>query len=256
MANRLAWALLGMGALGGVACADDEWASRGQVGFSRTSGNTDTTTGNLLLHVAHLSGDWKHLFGVEGLYGSTRGETTAQAWNARFQTNYNFSERLYAYGGLRYDDDKFSGFVYQETLSAGAGYQFIKSDDTKLTGQIGLGVRRLRPEILVKDAVGGIVSATELGTTSDAVLDAGGNFEHALNSSTKVLAAATLESGRNNTKSAGNVALQVKMSTTLALAAGFQVTHNSKPPAGAKPTDTLTTLSLVYEIKNAKLAPE
>jgi len=69
-------------------------------------------------------------------------------------------------------------------------------------------------------------------------------------------AAATLESGKNNTKSAGNVALQVKMSTTLALAAGLQVTHNSKPPVGAKPTDTLTTLNLVYEIKNAKLAPE
>jgi putative salt-induced outer membrane protein len=209
-----------------------------------------------MLHVAHLTGDWKYLFGTEGLYGSTRGETTAQAWNVHAQANHNINDRLYAYGGLRYDDDKFSGFAYQETLSAGAGYQFIKTDDTKLTGQVGIGARRLRPEILVKDAVGGIVSSTGLETTSDAVLDAGATFEHAFNSLTKVLAAATLESGKNNTKTAGSVALQVKMSTTLALSAGIQATRNSKPPAGARPTDTLTTLNLVYEIKNAKLAPE
>ena len=60
MRKQQAWALLVLGALSGVAHADDEWASRGQVGFSRTSGNTDTTTGNLLLHVAHLTGDWKY----------------------------------------------------------------------------------------------------------------------------------------------------------------------------------------------------
>ena len=46
------------------------------------------------------------------------------------------------------------------------------------------------------------------------------------------------------------------MTSVLALAAGVQMTHNSEPPAGAVSTDTLSTLNLVYELKNPKLAPE
>ena len=256
MRKRYSWVLLVSGCVCSAAYADDEWASRGQLGFSRTSGNTDTTTGNFLFHIAHLTGDWKYLFGAEGLYGSTKGETTAQAWDVHGQINYNITERLYWYGGLGYVNDKFSGFAYQETLSTGAGYQFIKTDATKLAGQIGIGARRLRPEILVKDDIGGIVSVTQEDSTTDAVLDAAATFEHAFNDSTKLLAAAGLESGKDNTLSKGSIALQVKMTDKLALSAGIQATRNSKPPAGAKPTDTLTTLNLVYEIKNPKLAPE
>jgi putative salt-induced outer membrane protein len=250
------WVLLGGSWLCSAAYADDLWASRGQLGFAKTGGNTDTTTGNFLVHIAHLNSDWKYLFGAEGLYGSTQGETTAQAWSVHLQANYNITERLYWYGGLGYVDDKFSGFVYQETLATGAGYQFVKTRATKLAGQIGIGARRLRPEILVKDEVGGIVSATEQEGSSDAVLDAAATYEHAFNDSTKLLAAAALESGKENTLSKGSIGLQVKMTDKLGLSAGIQGTHNSKPPAGAKPTDTLTTLNLVYEIKNPKLAPE
>ncbi|MBV8784610.1 MAG: DUF481 domain-containing protein [Gammaproteobacteria bacterium] len=248
--------LLGLMLAGQAAAQDETWASRAQAGFAKTTGNTDTTTGNLLWHVAHVTGPWKFLFGVEGLYGSTKGETTAQALDAHLQANYNLTERLYLYGGLRYDDDRFSGFAYQETLSAGAGYQFVKTDATKLTAQAGVGARRLRPEILVKDDVGGVVSRTELDATTDAVLDAALNLEHAFNDSTKLLAGASLESGKDNTLTKASVALQVKMTSVLALSAGVQMARNSKPPAGAKNTDTLSTLSLVYELKNPKLAPE
>src|SRR6478736_6544291 len=88
---------------------DPTWAMRAQLGFSNTSGNTDNTAGNFLLHVAHVTGDWKVLFGAEGLYGSTQGETTAQAWDAHLQANYNITSHFYWYAGLRYDDDRFSG---------------------------------------------------------------------------------------------------------------------------------------------------
>ncbi len=243
--------------LGAPALAQDEsWASRAQAGFAKTSGNTDTTTANLLWHAAHVTGPWKFLLGVEGLYGATKGETTAQALSAHLQANYNLTERLYLYGGLRYEDDRFSGFAYQETASAGTGYQFMKSDATKLTGQVGIGARRLRPEILVRDAVGGVTSRTELASSTDAVLDAAANLEHAFNDSTKLLAGVSLESGKDNTLTKASLGLQVKMTSVLALSAAVQMARNSKPPAGARSTDTLSTLSLVYELKNPKLAPE
>ncbi|HUL18964.1 MAG TPA: DUF481 domain-containing protein [Steroidobacteraceae bacterium] len=236
---------------------DPTWASRGQLGYSKTSGNSDTTAANFLFHAAHTVGDdWKFLMGAEGLYGSTHGETTAQAWDVHGQANYSLTPRLYCYGGLRYDDDRFSGFAYQAALTSGVGYEFLKTDATKLTGQVGAGVRRLQPEILVKDTTGGIISSMKLDATTDAVFDAGLTFEHAFNPATKLLAAATVEAGQNNTLSTASVSLQVKMTSVLALAAGVQISHNSQPAAGAVSTDTLSTLNLVYEIKNPKLAPE
>ncbi|HZO22615.1 MAG TPA: DUF481 domain-containing protein [Steroidobacteraceae bacterium] len=131
----------------GLARADDgsSWASRGQLGYAKTSGNTDTSTGNALFHIAHEFDPWKLLFGLEGLYGSTKGETTAQAWDTYLQAHYNITDRLYAYGGVRYDDNRFSGFAYQEAVTTGVGYQLIKTDATKLSAQIGVGARRLRP---------------------------------------------------------------------------------------------------------------
>jgi putative salt-induced outer membrane protein len=255
-------------AAAGVAYADDSdnssgdnstidpWAARAQAGYSKTGGTTDTSSANALFHVAHVMGDWKLLFGLDGLYGSTRGETTAQAWDTYFQSNYNFTPRLFWYGALRYDDNKFSGFAYQATAATGMGYQFIKTDATKLTGQLGVGARRLQPEELTLNAVGGIVSSTTLPEMTDAVLDAAVNYEHDFNQYTKVIAQAAVEYGKDNTMTSAGLALQVKMSRTLSLAAGYQVVHNSHPPAGVSTSSSLTTLNLVYEHKNKKLAPE
>jgi putative salt-induced outer membrane protein len=234
-----------------------DWASRGQVGYAKTTGNTDTATANFLIHAAHTIGDkWKFLMGGDGHYGSTQGETTAQAWEVYGQANYNISQRFFWFVSARYQDDRFSGFSYQGTLSTGAGYQIVKTDATQFSVQVGAGARRLRPEILEKDSVGGIISRTPLEPSTDAVLDAAANYEHAFNANTKVLASVAVESGADNTQTKAAIALQVKMTQVLALAAGVQATRNSQPPAGAVSTDTLSTLNLVYELKNPKLAPE
>jgi putative salt-induced outer membrane protein len=237
---------------------DSTWAIRALAGWSKTGGTTDTDSANALFHVAHVMGDWKVLFGFDGLYGSTRGETTAQAWHARLQGNYNFTSKLYWYASYRYDDDRFSGFAYQQTVATGAGYQFISNDTTKLSAQIGVGERWLRPETFMLNPVGAIIpgSVEEFPTETDTVLDASLNFEHSFNSYTRLLAAAAIEDGRLNTMTSLNVSLQVKMTNLLSLAAGYQLVRNSNPPANIPTNSSLTTLNLVYEFKNSKLPPE
>ena len=235
---------------------DPNWSMRALLGYTKTGGNTDNSAGNFLFHVAHLMGDWKLLFGTEGLYGSTRGETTAQAWDAHGQADYNFSSRFFWYVGLSYTDDRFSGFAFQEAVKTGIGYKVVETDATKLTVQAGAGYRRLRPEILVKDDIGGVVDRTELDSTHDAVFDGAVTYEHSFNQYSKLLAGVAIESGQDNTLTTASLALQVKVSNHLALAAGYQMTDNSSPPPGSGRRDTLTTLSLVYDMKNPKLAPE
>jgi putative salt-induced outer membrane protein len=252
------------GALPGVSAADSapigpgdsKWAIRTVLGYTKTGGNTDNSSGNFLFHAAHVMGKWKLLFGAEALYGSTRGETTAQAWLGYLQANYDISSRFYWYIGARYDDDRFSGFAYQAALKTGAGYKIVDTDATKFTVQAGVGRRRLRPQIIVKDAGGGIVSSTEEDEDTDTILDAGLALEHSFNQYTKLLAGVTVQSGQNNTLTNANVALQVKMTDRLALSAGYKLIDNSRPPPGSGRRDTLTTLGLVYEVKNEKLAPD
>jgi putative salt-induced outer membrane protein len=264
MRTRAVLGLIALGALSRVAAADTgpvgpgdpTWAIRSVLGYTKTGGNTDNSAGNLLFHAAHVMGNWKLLFGGDGLYGSTKGETTAQAWDAYLQGNYNITPRFYWYLGGRYDDDRFSGFAYQAAVKTGFGYQFIDTDATKLTAQAGAGYRRLRPEILVKDDIGAVISRTEQPEESDAIFDTGLAFEHSFNQYTKLLAAATVQSGKQNTLTNANVALQVKMNNRLALSAGYKLIDNSNPPPGSGHRDTLTTLGLVYELKNEKLPPE
>ena len=146
--------------------------------------------------------------------------------------------------------------LYQAAVKTGVGYKFIDTDATKLTAQVGAGYRRLRPEILVKDDIGAVVSRTEQPEESDAIFDAGLAFEHNFNQATKLLIAATTQSGKENTLTNASVALQVKMTDRLALTAGYKLIDNSNPPPGSGHRDTLTTLGLVYELKNEKLPPE
>ena len=264
MRTEAVLSLVALNALWGVAAADTgpigpgdpTWAIRSVLGYTKTGGNTDNSAGNLLFRAAHVVGDWKLLFGFDGLYGSTKGETTAQAWDGFVQGNYNITPRFYWYLGGRYDDDRFSGFAYQAAVKTGAGYKFIDSGATKLTAQAGVGYRRLRPEILMRDDIGGVISRTEQPEQSDAIFDAGLAFEHNFNEATKLIAAATVQAGNENTLTNASIALQVKMTGRLALAAAYNLTDNSSPPPGSGRRDTLTTFGLVYELKNDKLPPE
>jgi putative salt-induced outer membrane protein len=264
-------AVLAMMALAGAAYADEppyegdpNWSMRALLGYTKTGGNTDNSAGNALFHVAHLWNDWKFLFGTEALYGSTHGETTSQAFTIHGQANYNFTPKFYAFVGAGYSDDRFSGFAYQDAVTSGVGYQIFNDDNTKLTVQGGVGYLWLRKEYLVKDDIGGVTERLPYDPTTgipyqaehNVAFNGAVNYEHNFNAASKILAGVGVLSSSDNTRTAANVALQVKMSNHLALAAGYQIVNNSKPPAGSGKNDSLTTLSLVYEMKNPKLAPE
>ena len=46
------------------------------------------------------------------------------------------------------------------------------------------------------------------------------------------------------------------MTDRFALAAGYKLVDNSSPPPGSGRRDTLTTLGLVYELKNEKVTSD
>jgi putative salt-induced outer membrane protein len=239
-----------------AARADDVpegWSGKGQAGYVMSRGNSDTDAANMKVDVNLLRNDWKHSLSLDGLFGRSAGITSAERWDARLQSNYQFTPKLFTFGALSYQDDRFSGFQYQASASAGLGYKFIDSDTTKFSAQVGVGYRSLRPELLVKDDTGAVVQRIPLPPTqSEVVGTAGIDFSHQFNSSTKLIDKLITESGSSNTSIRNDLSLEVKMSKKLSLAAGYSVVDNTKPPAGLKRTDTTSTLNLVYAFPEPK----
>ncbi|MFM7626682.1 MAG: YdiY family protein, partial [Gammaproteobacteria bacterium] len=222
---------LALGSLSPQAAA--EWKGKGEVGAVMARGNSDADTVNIKLDMARELDSWKHGFGILALRATNSGDKTAERYGAYWQSDYKFSDRSYWFGGLRYEDDRFSGFDYQASLTTGVGHKFIDNDTTKFSGQVGLGYKQLKPALLGR-------------TESEAILAGELKYEHALTETTKIIDKFVVEVGSSNTFAANDLALQVKMSDKFSLSAGIGVRYNSDPPGGLKTTDTLTTLNLVY----------
>jgi len=239
-----------------TALADSGWASRAELGYALARGNSDSQNGNLKFDIAHLQGKWVYAFGLDAVYGSSNGIGTAQRWDTRFQADRKLSEKMFWFGALRYEDDAYSGFDYQGSVATGLGRNFLQSDTNKLSAQIGVGFRQLRPEQLTRDSRGAVIQRIPGNSADDAVASAALTYEHVFNPSTKVLESLIVESGQSNTSLKNNLALQVQMNSSLALAVAYSYIRNSSPPPSIiSKTDQLTTVNLVYEIKDPKVTP-
>lgn len=213
-----------------------DWSGKAEVGASMATGNSDNQSANGALEATYKGDKWENALGFMGNYGNDGDTTTAQRWEVRGQTNYSFTERAYWFGAGRYDDDRFSAYDYQASLSTGLGYKFFDTEETKLWVQGGPGYR--------------ITKERETGDRNDGVIFRGNvGFEKQLTETTRIVNLFLLETGSENTYLQNNLALVVKISGSLGLRVGYEVRHNTEVPPGIDKTDTLTTIGLQYETK-------
>lgn len=211
----------------------EPWSGKGELGFVLARGNSEADTINTKLDMSKESDSWKNAFSLAALRSSNEGERNAERYAASWQTDFRFSPQTYWYNGARYEDDRFSGFDYQASLTSGIGRRFIDKEDLKLFGQAGAGYRRLE-------------NALTGESDSSAIFSGELRYEQTLTETTTLRNKLVIESGEANNFLSNELALQVKINTKLSLAAGLGVRHNTDPPGGLKKTDTLTTLNVVY----------
>jgi putative salt-induced outer membrane protein len=231
------------------------WTGKGEAGAVLARGNADTTTADVKFDGSDSFGNWKDTAHLAFLYGQSTGFTTAQRLEGAWQTDYNYSKKMFVFGSIVGEDDRFDGFVYQATLSTGLGYKVVDSDTTKLTLTAGFGYRRLEAETINKDADGRVISREPLGSSSDGVGTVGLDYSQQITKTTKLVDRLAIQSGGQNTAVANDFSISVNMTQALALSLGYGVRYNSQPPFGTKSTDELTTVNLVYAFnqpKNAK----
>lgn len=223
-----------------------QWTMKAEAGLVANRGNTDADSSNLKLDVTREYARWRHNAGLAAVYASDSTGTTAQRWEVRGQSDYDFSQKGFAFASARYEDDRFSGFEYQSTYGLGLGWRFFDDPITKLTSQLGFGYKISQTrEALEEDGVTVIPRRREEELVSQGRV----NFERQLTDTTSLLAKLLVEWTEPNTFSQSDVSLQVKIIDALALAVGYSVRYNTDPPPGFRHTDTLTTLNLVYELK-------
>ncbi len=226
------------------------WTGTGELGLAASRGNSRSENLNGKLAFANEDDKWKHSYSLTAL--RSKGEVTGDfdsdgVEEERFETNANryvasatsalkASERSSWVVALRYENDDFAPFDHQGTFSMGYGHDFIETERTKLTTEIGPGFRRAKNSSTGETESGGIVRGH---------LD----YKHGLTANTEMFNTLLVESGDDNTFAQNDVGVSVAMNESFALKAGLQLRHNSEVGPGIEKTDRLTTVNLVYNIK-------
>ncbi len=213
--------------------AQAEWVGKGELGGVLARGNTEAETVNARLDMSRELDRWKHGAGFSMLRTSNDGLTAADRFELRGESNYKLTDRSYLFGALRYENDKFTDYSYQATASAGYGYKFVDTESTKFDGKIGVGFRQ-----------------SELRLTGDqsdqAIMRGALNFERRLTDTTLVANRFLIESGSDNTFMQNELALEVKMNSSLALGLTYAIRHNTDVQPLTEKTDQVLTANLVF----------
>ena len=209
------------------------WKGEGELGFTSTSGNTDSENLNARLGVAREEGKWKHAADLRAIKNTTADETTADSLVFREKSEYKLGEKSYAFGKLRYEDDEFSGYDYQTSISFGLGSRFIEDEQQLLDASIGLGYRS------IKDSATG-------DSEEDAIITGEVIYAYKISETTTFTQTFFVESGDENTHSESDTGLKTQIAGNLASKIGYLVKHNSDVPSGIDKTDKIFSVSLVY----------
>ena len=207
----------------------DAWSGSGQLGFSRTTGNTDdmgivlgldlTKDGLRLRHKLHGFVDRQ----------TTDGVLTRNKYLAGYELDYKFNQRFYAYGSAAWDKDTFAGINRRLSESVGLGYSVLKSDTMTLDLTAGPAFRQTKftgaPNENVTTARAGAEFSWHI-------------FEHVtLSENAEIFFGNEIKS---------TTALTAAVSQALSARLSFDVTHQDKVPAGRDKLDTSTRATLVY----------
>jgi len=222
---------------GWLVCPADaaEWSGKGEFGLVVSRGNTDTETLNLGLEFERKSKRWRNDLRLTALRASDSGELNAERYTLGYISGYNFNEKSYLFGALRYDQDEFSSNDYQASLSLGYGRQVLDTETQQLTVEIGPGVRRTAPDDPLEDTETSVIG--RLST----------DYAWTISETADLTNALLVETGSDNTFAENELALNVAINSRFALKLSGAVRHNTDVDPGVDKTDTLTTANLVYK---------
>jgi len=230
--NKYMLVLLLAGSAMSHAVVAGEWTGEGEFGFTSTSGNTDSQSLNAKLGIGKKYEKWSHNAKVDVLQSSDNNVDSADSFVVTEKSEYKFAEKTFAFGRVRHEEDKFSGFDHQSVISFGVGHMFIENEKHTLQASAGVGYKDLEDDLGVD--------------TQDSVFDGEFKYAFAISKTSAFNQNLFVESGESNTYSKSETFLKLVVVGNLGAKIGYEVKHNSDVPAGTEKTDKKTTVTLVY----------
>jgi len=222
-----------------------------ELGFLYKTGNTNSGDMKTGLDLRFEKGQWLSLLNVDLLLkkaditnesGDTHFKTTDQKWTLSSQTNYSIDnkEKNYIYGNIWFEENEFSSFDNQASISTGWGRHWYKNSKASLWGDIGPGYKR----DLFK------ASDTDPQRTSDTwIIQAQALYIRKLGEHVELKqhlsAKQSLDTSENSIYKA-ETTVTTKLISTLQLKFTFTLNYNSKVEATKEKLDTQTAVTLVY----------
>ena len=159
--------------------------------------------------------------------------TIAERYLLTGKTDYNFSQRTYMFGAIRYDDDRFSGFEYQASLTTGVGWHIVDREKTKFDLEIGAGYKESKEDLT------GMIN-------EETIARFGENFTTPVSETTSFYQDLLIEAGDQQTLTEASTGIKVAVNSKLALKLSYNIKHTSNPLDMRDDTDQTTTINLVY----------
>ena len=231
--------------------AKSPYTASAELGMLFKTGDTKSADVKAGFDFTHEAAAWKSTLNLgvlvkkseeEDENGEDHFETSDQKWTVVGQTNYTIDKASpnYIYGNASYEDDRFSSFDNQSSISAGWGRRWYETEKTTLDADIGPGFKR------------DVVSATdtdpeEINTAF--IVQAQALYTRELNEHVlfKQLFVAKYapKSDANSTYKA-RTSIATKLLETLQLKFSFTVDYNTDVDEDKENLNTETAMTLVY----------
>jgi putative salt-induced outer membrane protein len=211
------------------------WDTSAALGFTLTRGNSDTLlfTGNI---VTGKKWDQNELsFGADATYGENDGNKNAESLHGFGQYNWLFTDRAYGYARLEGLHDAVADVEYRITLSPGAGYYFIKTDASKLSGEVGPG--------FIYEKQGG-------NTRGYLTLRLAERYDQKIGERAKLWQSVELLPQVDNFDNFivnAEIGLETALTKKLSLRTYLQDTYDNQPASGRKKNDLKLVTALAYK---------
>lgn len=221
--------------------SDDELRSKGlavavELGFNKTTGNSDTRGYHAALAIDEMLGDWRNRFNFEHSFKKDSGNVSEERYFFSDQLNRHYSPTTYALGRAAYENDRFNGLENSVTASLGVGYLIFEAERYHWDIETGPGYR---------------YNAAQ-DERSEAIVRLASSAWYDLSDTSRLRQQLSAEGGKENVISRSETSLTASIIGQLAMKLSFVATYQSKPANGSdgqpkQPRDSKTLLTLLYD---------
>jgi len=219
------------------------WKGAAELGSVWTTGNTNTSSVNGQFDVSRKGEDWKTKLKITALVSKEEDEdtkrdvTSKEKYTGLLQLNRNYSERTYLAIVGQQDRDRFSGFDYQGTVSAGLGYHAIADKNMTLDLEAGPGYSRERE------------SATDTASENineEAVARLVANFSWKIREGVEFIEEFSAVIGSDNSIYRSETGLKSQINGSLATKITYKTKYVTDVPVDSEKRDGEFGVTLVY----------